>query len=72
MNSTANERIITLLRQAVPRWHNALSFGQDYHTLAQRVSELNAKGWDIKSRKSLHHHYASGRAQQEYRLGSLV
>lgn len=69
---TANERIIKKLREPVPRWHHALSFGQDYHKLASRISDLNANGWDIKSRKSRHHRYASGRAQQEYRMGSVV
>ena len=71
MSSTAHERILRLLRQPYPRWHPATSFGPDYHKLATRVGELNGKGWDVLSRKSTRHRYASGRAQQEYRLNSI-
>ena len=69
---TQNERIITRLRKAYPRWHHSTSFGRDYHTLAQRISELNANGWDILSRRSSKHFHASGRAEQEYRMNSLA
>ena len=72
MAQTQNERVITLLRKPYPRWHMGTSFGRDYHTLAQCVSKLNARGWAIKSRRSTHHFHANGRAQQEYRLGSIV
>ena len=67
---TAHERILTRLR--VAGWHRATSFGRDYHKLSTRVSELNAAGFDVRSRKSKQHRYASGRAEQEYRLGSIV
>lgn len=72
MTSTANERIITQLRKPYPRWHPSHEFGRDFHKLATRISELNRDGWDVKSRKSTRHFHESGRAEQEYRLGSLV
>ena len=70
MRTTAHERILIRLR--TPGWHRATSFGQDYHKLATRVGELNDSGFDVKSRKSKQYRYASGRAEQEYRLGSIV
>lgn len=72
MSDTQNERVITLLRQPYPRWHKGTDFGRDYHTLAQCISKLNANGWGIKSRKSTKHFHQNGRAEQEYRMGSLA
>jgi hypothetical protein len=72
MSRTQTERVITRLRKPYPRWHRGTSSGRDYHTLAQCISKLNANHWDIKSRKSTKHFHASGRAEQEYRLGSIV
>lgn len=69
---TAHERILTRLRQPYPRWHLCTDFGQDYHKLASRVSELNTAGFDVRSRKSRTQTFESGRAKQEYRLGSIV
>ena len=69
---TAHERILTILRQPYPRWHLCTDFGEDYHKLATRVSELNAAGFGILSRKSKHRWVHSKRAKQEYRLGSWV
>jgi len=71
MSSTANERIITLLRKPYPRWHVCTDFGEDYHSLATRICHLNKAGWDIKSRKSTQYRFANGRAKQEYRMGSF-
>lgn len=68
---TQTERVITLLRKPYPRWHTGTSFGADYHTLAQCISKLNAKGWDILSRKSKRYFHVNGRAEQEYRMHTL-
>ena len=67
---TAHERIMTRLR--TPGWHTGPEFGRDYHKLASRVSELNAAGMDIRSRKSPTRRAENGQALQEYRLGSIV
>ena len=70
MTSTTYERIITRLRAG--GWHPGPEFGPDYHKLASRVSELNAKGWNILTRPSRTCKTESGRPLQEYRLGSIV
>ena len=67
---TQNARIISKLRE--PGWHPGPSFGRDYRELSARISELNKRGWDIKSRKSRTCRTEDGRALQEYRLGNIV
>ena len=58
---THYERISLVLR--VPGWHGWLDFApRDRHTLAQRVSVLNSRGWNIYSRRQ------TGKRTQEYRM----
>ena len=64
MSSTQVERILTKLRE--PGWHPGPSFGNDYRELSARISELNAKGWNIVSRKQ------RGKRTHEYRIGSIA
>jgi len=66
MSTTAHERIITRLRE--PGWHPAYSFGNDYHKLSSRVSELNMRGWNIVSRRRR----VEGRYEWQYRMASIV
>ena len=58
------ERISLVLRE--PGWHAATEFGPAFHTCSQRISELNAKGWNIKSRR------IAGKRIYEYRMAAAI
>ena len=62
---THYERISTVLRE--PGWHGWTDFApRDRHTLAQRVSVLNSRGWNIKSR------HQAGKRTHEYRMAAAI
>ena len=50
-----------------PGWHGWTDFApRDRHTLAQRVSVLNSRGWNIKSR------HQAGKRTHEYRMAAAI
>ena len=67
--TTQTERISKVLREQGGRagWHGLEDFApRDRYTLRNRVSELNAKGWNIISRRQ------KGKRTHEYRFGAIA